>query len=257
MMDCLHPLAPDDEELLRFALDGEVLSTQASKHLDQCSNCQQRLTSYKNGHAFLISRLYRSRCPDGTQLSLYCADLLPADQRVSVAKHLLDCSLCAAEAVDTRQFLAATADRELLPVAVFSPAALDASTRRIFATLVKQRGQLVLRGEVAEAAWPRQYHAESVDLSLHLSRASNGQYILLGIITDPKESIEAFEGIVAELYTATGGKEEKRAKQPLLREQVDELGNIVLSAVPVGEYVMIVYLPEREIVIEGLIIEYG
>jgi hypothetical protein len=105
MNDCLNAVAPDAEELLRFALDGVALSAEASKHLEQCTNCQQRLASYKNTHTFLVSRLYRSRCPDSIKLSLCCADLLPPDERLSIANHLLDCPLCAAEAADTRQFL--------------------------------------------------------------------------------------------------------------------------------------------------------
>ena len=105
-MDCLNPTAPDDEEPLQFALDGEALSAEASRHLEQCTSCQQRLASYKNIHTSLVSRLYRSQCPDGTKLSLYCADLLPPGERLSIANHLLDCPLCAAEAADARQFLA-------------------------------------------------------------------------------------------------------------------------------------------------------
>jgi hypothetical protein len=169
---------------------------------------------------------------------------------------LLDCPLCAAEAADTRKFLA-EADRDLLPAPAISLNGLHAATRRIFATLTQQRAQLVVRGDAAEGIWPRQYHADSIDLSLHLSRTSSGEYMLLGIITDPTESIEAFEGVAAELYLTPGGKDSDRAEKPLLRERVDELGNIVFSAVPVGEYVMIVHLPGREMVIEGLTIESG
>src|SRR5271167_1540455 len=112
-MDCLHPLAPDDEELLRFALDGEAVSEEMSRHLEQCTTCQQRLARYKKAHSFLVSHLYRSQCPSGTELSLYCAGFLPADQRITIANHILDCPLCTAEAEDTRQFLAETSD--LLP----------------------------------------------------------------------------------------------------------------------------------------------
>jgi hypothetical protein len=36
---------------------------------------------------------------------------------------------------------------------------------------------------------------------------------------------------------------------------VDDLGNIVFKPVPAGEYVMIVHLPGRELVVEGLTIE--
>ncbi len=255
-MECLHPVAPGDEELLRFALDGEALPEEVNRHLEQCTNCQQRLARYKNVHNFLVSRLYRHQCPGDLQLSLYCADLLPADERISIANHLLDCPLCAAEVVDTRQFLAET-DRDLLPAQAFSFNGLHAAAQRIFATLVKQQARLVVRGDASEAAWPRQYHAGSIDLSLHLSRTSSGEYMVLGIITDPTQSIEAFEGMTAELYSATGGKDAGRSEAPLLREQVDDIGNIVFSAVPVGEYVMIVHLPRRELVIEGLTIVPG
>ena len=255
-MDCLHPIAPDDEELLRFALDEEALPEEVNRHLQECTNCQQRLARYKNVHSLLVSRLYRHQCPDELQLSLYCAGLLPADEQVRIANHLLDCPLCAAEAADTRQFLAVP-DRDLLPAPAISFNGLHATARRIFATLTQQRGQLVLRSEEAEGVWPRQYHADSIDLSLHLSRTSSGEYMLLGIITDPTESIEAFEGMAAELYPARGGKDSNRAEKPLLSEHVDDLGNIVFSAVPVGEYVMLVHLPGREMVIEGLTIESG
>jgi hypothetical protein len=255
-MDCLNPLAPDDEELLQFALDGEAVSEEVSKHIEQCTTCQQRLARYKTVHSFLVSRLYRSQCPSGTELSLYCAGFLPEDRRITIEKHILDCPLCAAEAADTRQFLAES-DNDLLPSHPSPLYALNSSVRRIFATLIRQQAQLVVRGDTDPAAWPRQYRADSTDLSLHLSRASNGAFMLLGILTDPRESIEAFEGTLAELYPAAGGKDASRAEKPLLSEQVDDLGNIVFSAVPIGEYVMIVHLPGREMVIERLTIESG
>jgi len=251
----LNPLAPKDEELLRSALDGETLSAEASGHLEQCPTCQQRRAGYKHTHAILVSRLYRSQCPDSTTLSLYCADLLPPGEQLSIANHLLDCPLCAAEAADARQFLAEPYD-DLLPSS-FSPEGPRAAISRIFATLVKQQAQLVLRAGSSEAAWPRQYRADSINLSLHLSRASSGEYVLLGIISDPTEPIETFAGLMAELYPAAGGKDTSRAEKPLLSEKIDDLGNIVFRHVPVGDYVMIVHLPERELVIEGVNIQPG
>jgi hypothetical protein len=251
-MNCLLPSAPNDDELLRFAFDGEALSEEMSRHLEQCTTCQQRLVSYKNMHTFLVSHLYRSQCPDGTTLSLYCAGLLPEEQRIKIANHIVDCPLCAAEAVDTRQFLAATEP----PPPTLSPLnVLTGSINRIFATLVKQQAQLVVRRDSVEVGWPRQYRADSIDVSLHLSRASSGAYMLLGIITDPWQSIEAFEGVLAELYPAARGKNDNRTEKPLLCEKVDELGNIVFSAFPLGEYVLIVHLPGRDMIIEELSIE--
>jgi len=38
---------------------------------------------------------------------------------------------------------------------------------------------------------------------------------------------------------------------------VDDLGNIVFSRVPLGEYIMVVHLPGQEVIIEGIGIERG
>ncbi|HAT46205.1 MAG TPA: hypothetical protein DCS90_13975, partial [Ktedonobacter sp.] len=256
-MDCLHAMAPNDEELLGFALDEEALSAPTREHLEQCELCQQRLSGYKQVNSAIISQLYRRLCPSGTQLSLYCAELLPVEERTRVASHVLDCPLCTAEVAETRLFMA-------MPLLEpFREAAPLAAARRIYATLFRQQAQLVLRSgdTVSEKAWPRQYRAEAIDISLHLSRASNGQYILLGILTsaDSAESVDAFEGAKAELYCAqensdAGGRNPENA---ICRAVVDDLGNIVFSGVPVGEYTLIIHLPGQEVIIEGIDIERG
>src|SRR5436305_2076745 len=178
-MDCLHTEAPNDEELLAFALDGEELLEKARRHLEQCQTCQKRLARYQQANTFLVSHLYRSQCPTGTQLSYYCAHMLPEDESMRIAAHITDCPLCATEVAETRRFLQMQ-DPDLSPLLSFSPAA---SIRRIFATLVRQQPQFVLRGEApgvaSNLAWPRQYKADALDLSLHLSRASNGAFMLL------------------------------------------------------------------------------
>ena len=266
MMDCKDSIAPNDEELLRFALDGEALSEKAQDHIERCETCKRRLARYRQANTFLLSHLYRSECPTGEELSMYCAgyDFLPEEKRIRIANHILDCPLCTAEAEETRKFLRV----QDIPLAApaFSP---RAALRRIFAARVpRPQAQFIVRGEGPEATWPRQYRAESVDLSLHLSRASNGEFMLLGILTstDPAESVEALQGIAAELYAAPGPLEDSSANgtsskkapvSPLLSTQVDDLGNIVFKPVPVGEYVMIVHLPGRELVVEGLTIEQG
>lgn len=263
-MDCTDSIAPNDEELLRFALDGAALSEDAQNHLARCETCKRRLASYQQANTFLLSHLYRSDCPSATELSMYCAqyDFLPEERRIQLANHILDCPLCAAEAEESRKFLS---EQDIpLPVPAFSPRAI---VRRIFATRVpRPQTQLVVRGEAAQGAWPRQYKAESIDLSLHLSRTSSGECMLLGILTstNPSESVEALEGIAAELYNAPGpittsGANGSAGKTtpitPLLSTRVDDLGNMVFKPIPVGEYVMVVYLPGRELVVEGLTIE--
>src|SRR5689334_19815672 len=51
------------------------------------------------------------------------------------------------------------------------------------AILVRQQTQFVVRSNSPEPDWPRQYRAEFLDISLHLSHSSAGNCILLGILT--------------------------------------------------------------------------
>jgi hypothetical protein len=41
----------------------------------------------------------------------------------------------------------------------------------------------------------------------------------------------------------------------MLSTQVDDLGNIVFEPLPLGDYILVIYLPDQEIVLEGLTIE--
>jgi hypothetical protein len=83
--------------------------------------------------------------------------------------------------------------------------------------------------------------------------------MLLGILTsrNASENIEAFEGMVVDLYAAPGplwmGGDTWVGK-PLLSARIDDLGHIVFSDVPEGEFVMILYLPAFEVIVEGLAI---
>jgi hypothetical protein len=256
-MDCLNSKAPTDEELISFALDDEALPAEANNHLQQCETCQKRLASYKQVNTYLLSHLYRSQCPSGEELSLYCADLLPAEECVRIANHILDCPLCTNEVTETRKFLR-TLDVEL-PVSSFSPRAL---LRPIFATRVmRTQPQFAMRGgNASETPWPLQYKAESVNLSLHLSLTSKGESMLLGIITsiDPTENVDIFKGVLAELYPAPGpiaANGDKPTAPPILHTEVDDLGHLVFKPVPTGQYVMVIYLPKSELVIEDITIE--
>jgi hypothetical protein len=265
MMDCFLENAPTDEELIAFALDDEVLSSEAQYHLDHCEVCQQRVTRYRQTNASLVARLYRTQCPTSTELSFYCVsgggrggrgdrEELSPEKRQQIASHVLDCPLCMAEVEETRRFMAQPIE---FPVPAFSPRAL---VRRIFATPVKRQQLLVVRGDAQDSAWPRQYKAEAVDLSLHLSRTSSGEPMLLGILTssNPAEDVDALQGVLAELYkaplpVASNGTIPKTL--PFLQTRVDDMGNIVFKPVPAGNYTMVINLPGREMIIDGLTIE--
>src|SRR5947209_19123152 len=95
------------------------------------------------------------------------------------------------------------------------------------ATLVRQKLPFTMRGDGPLSDFPRQYRAESLDISLHLSRSSSGSYMLLGILTSRNvgEGINAFEGMNAELYNAPGPlgtNGDKRAEKQLLSTRSEE-----------------------------------
>ena len=253
-MDCLHAMAPHEEEILGFALNEKPLSVSTRTHLEQCEICQKRLANFKQLNRTLLAQMYRRFCPSGMQLSMYCEGLLLPDEMRPIAFHLRECPLCAAEVADTRRFMEVTSlDTIVVP---FSP---REGVRHVVARLVRQQAQLVIRGgeDMAGKTW--QYQADSIDLSLHLYYTSSGGYMLRGILTsaDNQESVDALEGTRAELYTTTDAeKAEEESIEPLYQEIVDDGGNIVFTLVPVGSYTLVLHLPEQKVVVEDITIEY-
>ncbi len=93
------------------------------------------------------------------------------------------------------------------------------------------------------------------------SLRARGTYLLLGILTSTNatNSVDAFEGMDAELYAAPGpfaADGDQQIAKPLLHIQVDDLGHIIFSDVPEGDYVMILHLPGLDVVIEELSVKY-
>ena len=254
-MDCSNTLAVSNEHLLSVVYNEGTLTEEERAHLEQCPTCQQRLTSYARTNALLRSKLYRRLCPDAVQLNYYCLGVVPEEQRINIASHVLDCPLCADEVAQIRREQAAF---EPFPRSSFS---LHAVAHRLFATLVVQQAQPVTREMTPSTGWPRQYRAETIDVSLHLSRAANGEMMLLGIITsvDPNEAVDAFEGQKVDLYLAPGPLategEDAEAILPSFTTEVDDVGNIVLEDIQPGNYVLILHLPDREVIVEGLNID--
>ena len=109
MAGCLDPVAPTDEELMCYVLDGKLLSNEAQKHLASCLTCKQQVMLYTRTNAFLTSSLYRSQCPPSTQLADYCAPIsfnfLSNDARVQITEHVNFCPLCNTEVVALRHDL--------------------------------------------------------------------------------------------------------------------------------------------------------
>jgi hypothetical protein len=261
-MDRSHTLAPSDEELLGVVYDEEILPDEKREHIEQCEVCQRRLAAYRRVNSRLLSKLYRSACPGAVELNYYCLGGLPQEERVAIASHVLDCPVCADDVAEIRRQQAAF---EPFPPPAFS--SLRSTVRRLLGTLVVQQAQPVTRDMAPSAGWPRQYRAESIDLSLHLSRASNGETMLVGIVTsrDQNMTAQAFEGVTVDLYQAPGplpvegeGRQAgEETNAPYLSTQVDDVGNILLEPVPAGNYLLILRLSDLEVIIEDLHIGPG
>jgi hypothetical protein len=285
MTDCNNSMAPNDEELLSYALDDEFLPREKEGHLAYCFVCQQRLEDYKRTHAYLLTRLYRTQCPSATKLNYYCADLLAMDQVPAIDRHLRACPLCANEVAMIRQTLA---NFDPFPPAD-EASTMPVTVRRIIATLVPQRRTLAARGVALEGEWSRQYRVESLSILLDLSYASNGDNLLCGVFSRAYmvSETDAFAGVAVDLYhtadfqliqnphacssrsqersglpfsekagkgaaTCSSNTSQKHSGLPLQTTHIDDLGNSIFSAIPAGEYTMVVHLPDSDIIIEGL-----
>ena len=250
-----HVIALSEEKLMSVAYGEGMLSESEREHLKQCALCQQQLTLYKQTNRLLSAKLYRFLCPSGVELNYYCLGMVSDESRIRIASHILDCPSCADEVVEIRQL---QANFDAFPI---TPYAVPKAIRRLFAEHVIQHAQPVIRNNAPKKGWPRQYQAESIGLSLHLSRTSNGEMMLLGIITtsNAKATVSAFEGSKVDLYYAPGplavDRQDAETAVPLLSTEVDGGGNLILEPVPTGSFVMLVRLPEQEVVIEELTVD--
>jgi len=251
MFHCPDILAPTNEKLLSLVYDEDALSAQEQAHFDTCRLCQQRLDTYNGLQHTLLSTLQRRLCPSALRLNYYCLGAVSAEERIRIASHLLDCPYCTNEVAESRRLQAAF---EPFPVTT-SP---FMAAHRLFAQLVTQQARPVTRSDTVSEGWPRQYQAREISLSLHLSRQTGGQIMLLGILTSSEAglTVDAFHGVTVDLYCAETVTQATR-QQPALSTQVDDIGNLLLAPIAAGSYTLIVRLRDREVVIEGLTVAHG
>ncbi|GHO87899.1 hypothetical protein [Dictyobacter formicarum] len=268
-MDCLCVVAPKDEDLLRYALDGEALSPTAKEHLADCAICQQRLNRYATANDFLLTHLYRYQCPDMTTLSQYCVGMLSAHEEEKIRAHVRACPLCAVNVAETHSFLAS-------PVPFVEPNLLSSSLpaqQDNISELANWCSPVALQPPASRIrVWPYFHQTDTVTLSLQAKQDYQDSIVLTGSLFSKNggDGCSVFAGIKVELYRAMppSSMEENIGEyavhieqlptymdQPLFSAQVDDQGTIVFGAVPGGEYLMIIYLPETALVIERLHIE--
>ncbi len=260
MTHCPDPIAPDDEELLRYIFGEGTLGENRKRHLEQCSTCQQRLSDYKQINNMLLSELHRIQCPNATQLTLYCADMLSTDEVFTIDEHLRECPLCMDEASMLRPEIAHFTPFPEPETRPFQETALRV-LKRLVAQPILQKSEMILRQDPSATAWSRQYQAEDFNLLFQLSRTDNNKMKLIGLFENfTMEQLKALEGVVADLYhtpTLPSNEREqfdKSTEKPVMFTTVDELGNFAFSPILPGNYIAIIHLPNTELVVEGLYI---
>jgi hypothetical protein len=275
-MACSEPGAIRDEELMAF-IEGDYVRPAVRVHLAHCQQCSSRVTLYRRLERKLTSNLYRWDCPSNQVLGDYHLGLLDREQTASVRAHLNVCVLCTAELMTLADFLAVDADPLLARWSArtslwqnqgVSPAALYPAVaprtnehmstahllredtlgalRKIVATLLLpgQSGLAFQRG-VASVSWPRSYVAEGVTVSLQLEPdlRQRGTLQLIGLMTQSEANVAALAGISAQLLTKDSVVQVQR---------IDELGNVIFTALPPATYVLELLFPERTIVVEQI-----
>lgn len=241
-MDGPTPHMLNEDDLIAAVIDPDHLSAEARQHLAQCPTCAERAAPYRQVVSALTSRLYRWDCPNTQEISDYAAGWLRGKRRRALTLHVKRCPRCAEELEISRQFLA--------------PAPLPATPpQRLIARLVPRRAMGAalagLRGASSEdnGGWPRQYQVNGISLSLHRAAPSPGGSgaMLLGLISRAEAPPEAFANREVRLIASDAPD-----RPPLATEQIDDLGNFVLSPIPTGRFDLLILLPEGELVIEGL-----
>lgn len=275
-MECSEPGAIRDEELMAF-VEGDSVRLAVREHLAHCQQCSSRVMLYRRLERKLTSNLYRWDCPSNQVLGDYHLGLLDREQTASVRAHLNACVLCTAELTSLADFLAVDADpllarwsvkKSLWPnqngsAATLYPAVVPRANEhmstahllredtlgalhRVVATLLlpEQSGLAFQRG-ASSVLWPRSYVADGVTVSLQLEPdpKQRGTLQLIGLVMQSDADIAAQAGISAQLLTKDGVVQVQR---------IDELGNVIFSALPPATYVLEVLFPARTIVVEQI-----
>jgi len=218
------------EAIVAF-IDGAT-SLEVASHIQGCAMCSSDAAALQTAQVRLRQSLYRFDCPEPHRLGEYELGFVSPEERVQIASHALECSLCTEELQTLRGFLAAEP-----PLAE----SFGSPLRRVFATLLSAGPALALGGVRGAATRLRQYAIDDARLSIGpgLERGS-----LIGLLVPGTRELPA------------------RAEARLLSEdgahrlaEVDELGNFEFDDVPAGSYVLEIELPDEIIVVEQLAVD--
>lgn len=238
-MQCHTPGTISEDDLLRYTLDPQDLSSEASQHFETCPACRARADEYKTMSAALARKLHRWDCPTTLEISEYAAGLLTGKDRKKIEAHLKHCTHCAEEVAISQEFLG-------------TPEPALPQRPRIKAALVQQHRLLEAQGAMSvrgENPWPRQYTIDGISLSLHLAPPSPpgiGGTALFGLISRLDTSQETLEDVEVHLLPTS------ITDQLLPPAAKIKLNNFMFQHIPPGSYELVIALPEGNVLIEEL-----
>lgn len=220
---------PDPEAIVAY-IDG-TMSPEVAGHIQGCETCYSDAANLDTAQTRLRRALHRFDCPEPHRLGEYeLGYLLPA-QRVEVASHALECTLCTEELQALRAFMAVEP-----PVTE----SLASHLRRIFATLLAPTPGLGLAGIRGADTQLRQYQADNARISIGPG-AERGSLIGL-LVRDEPDKLQG----EARMLPETGSPH---------TAPVDELGNFEFEDLTPGAYTLEIQLADEVIVVESLEVE--
>lgn len=234
-MVCLSPPELPDKDLLAY-LDGEAGQSVVA-HLERCAHCRERARQLAQFQSRLTANLYRLACPSPTELGEHHMDLLPEQQKASVAQHLSECPHCSREITELEAYL-----EQLTPdVALSRVERVKARIAQLVGAVGSPRdsGWPAYAGIRGEDEGPYVYEAGPAQITIEIQEQSErADHVILGLIT-------GVEPDSLQIYVWRG--EERIARVP-----VDELGNFVISGLSSGTYQLIITGLEEEIHVQSL-----
>jgi len=219
---------PGPEAIVAF-IDGTT-SPEVASHVQGCATCSSDAETLQTAQARLRQALYRFDCPEPHRLGEYELGFVSQEERVQIATHALECSLCTEELQTLRGFLSVEPTiRE----------GVGSQLRRVVAILLAP-GQSYSRAGVRGADTQlRQYAVDDARLSIGPGPERGS---LVGLLVRGAGALAAQARLIPEHGAAHVA-------------EVDDLGNFEFEGVSGGTYVLEIQLPDEIIVVERLSVD--
>jgi hypothetical protein len=223
-----------EDDLVAYAYD--EAPPDVVQHVQGCPACARSADEYRQLQQGVGGVLYRFDCPASHTLGEYHLQLLPPDERASIAAHLAECPICAEEVRVLRRFLA----DEPPP----APAGMGEQLKRIIATLVQpglEAAYATVRG--GGEAPSRIYRAGDMTITISLEESRrHGRLNLTGQIWR-EDVAETLAGRTVSLVAAD---------ESAMTAVIGDLGDFLIDEVTPSLYRLEIQLMDSVVVVENL-----